>query len=114
TLHPLYSLIAPERARDAAISLHEQAKASGGRFSKWPIATGEAGTMIGASAEVVIADAYLKGITDFDAMGAYDMLRSAAMDPNAPAGARGGRDAVVDYMQYGYVPATHGAPVSVT
>ena len=54
--------------------------------------------MIGASAEIVLADAYLKGVTGFDAEGAYQILRAAAMDPTAPPGGRGGRDQVVPYM----------------
>ena len=114
TLHPLYSLIAPDRARDAVISLHEMAKA-GGFFPKWPIATGEAGTMIGSSAEVVVADAFIKGIKDFDAEGAYSILRAAAMDPSAPPGGRGGRDRVEPYMAHGYIPLGAGrGPVSLT
>jgi predicted alpha-1,2-mannosidase len=104
TLNPLYDLIAPDRARDVARSLVAMANASG-FFPKWPIATGEAGTMIGASAEIVLADAYVKGVTDFDAEGAYQILRAAAMDPSTPPGGRGGRDAVVPYLTLGYVPS---------
>jgi predicted alpha-1,2-mannosidase len=114
TLHPLYCLIAPDRALDAIRSLHEKAK-QGGFFPKWPIATGEAGTMIGSSAEVVLGDAYAKGVTGFDADGAYAMLRAAAMDPTAPPGGRGGRDHVEAYMATGYVPAdVTGSSVSWT
>lgn len=114
TLHPFYSLVAPELARDSVRSLHEKAKESG-FFPKWPIATGEAGTMIGASAELVLADAYLKGVTDFDADGAYGILRAAAMDPTAPPGGRGGRDRVEPYMKLGYVPSSTGnGSVSMT
>ena len=107
TLNPMYSLIAPDRALNSVASLVEKAKESG-YFPKWPIATGEAGTMIGASAEVVLADAYLKGVTGFDAEGAYQILRAAAMDTTAPPGGRGGRDQVVPYMMYGYVPSDTG------
>jgi predicted alpha-1,2-mannosidase len=111
TLHPLYDLIAPVEALDSVISLHEKAK-QGGFFPKWPIATGEAGTMIGASAEIVVADAWIKGITGFDAEGAYQILRAAALDPVAPAGGRGGREQVEAYMKLGYVPAPMGGSVS--
>src|SRR4029077_18361718 len=65
TLHPLFDLVAPDRATDAVQSLLAMAKASG-YFPKWPIGAGESGTMIGASAEVVVADAYVKGIRGFD------------------------------------------------
>ena len=114
TLHPLYALIAPELSLDSVLSLHEKAKESG-FYPKWPIATGEAGTMIGASAELVVSDAYQKGVTGFDADGAYTILRAAAMDPQAPPGGRGGRDQVEPYMMLGYVPASTGnVSVSLT
>ena len=114
TLAPLYCLIAPDRALDAIRSLHEKAK-QGGFFPKWPIATGEAGTMIGSSAEIVLGDAYAKGVTAFDAEGAYAMLRAAAMDATPPPGGRGGRDHVEAYTASGYVPAdTTGGSVSWT
>lgn len=103
TLHPLYDLLAPDRARDAAASLVAMAKARGS-FPKWPLGDGESGTMIGASAEVVLADAYVKGIRGFDAEGAYQILRAAAMDASEPPGGRGGRGQVGAYMKLGYVP----------
>ena len=114
SLNPLYCLIAPDRAADSIRSLHEKAK-QGGFFPKWPIATGEAGTMIGSSAEVVLGDSYARGVTAFDAEGAYAMLRAAAMDPKPPPGGRGGRDHVEAYLASGYVPAdTTGGSVSWT
>jgi len=113
TLDPLYALIAPARALDTVKSLTAMGKAAG-YFPKWPIATGEAGAMIGASAEVVLADAYLRGVTDFDAEGAYEILAAAAMSTTTPAGGRGGRNNVLPYMQLGYVPASVGVSVSWT
>ncbi len=104
TLAPLLDLVAPERALDQVQSLVAMSRASG-FFPKWPIGDGEAGTMIGASAEVVLADAYVKGVRGFDAEGAYQTLRAAAMGATDPPGGRGGRDRVVPYMQLGYVPA---------
>jgi predicted alpha-1,2-mannosidase len=113
TLDPLYALIAPARALDTVKSLTAMGEAAG-YFPKWPIATGEAGTMIGASAEVVLADAYLRGVTGFDAEGAYAILRAAAMAETTPDAGRGGRNNVLPYMQLGYVPASVGASVSWT
>ena len=114
TLNPLYSLIAPSRARDVARSLVEMGKEAN-RFPKWSLADGDANSMVGAGAEVVLADAWLKGITDFDAKGAYAILRAAAMEMVEPAkGGRGGREDVVPYMQYGYIPSTSDGKVSVT
>ncbi len=113
TLHPLYSLLAPEQARDAVRSLHEMARETG-HFPKWPLAGGDGGSMIGANAEIVVADAYLKGVRDFDAQGAYSVLRGAALDAVTPAGGRGGREQVVPYMKMGYVTADDTGTVSLT
>jgi predicted alpha-1,2-mannosidase len=113
TLNPLYDLIAPGPARNVVQSLTAMGKAAG-YFPKWPIATGEAGTMIGASAEVVLAHAYVNGVTDFDAEGAYQILRAAAMGSAEPKAGRGGRNEVVPYMSLGYVPASVGSSVSWT
>src|SRR5262249_25625832 len=88
---------------DSVQSLYDKAT-QGGFFPRWPIAWGEAGTMIASSAEVVVADAWVKGVTGFDGEGAYQVLRAAAMDPTAPPGGRGGREHVEAYMKYGYVP----------
>ena len=111
TLVPFLDLVAPERALDQVQSLVAMSKAAG-FFPKWPIGDGEAGTMIGASAEVVLADAYVKGIRGFDAEGAYQTLRAAAMSTTTPAGGRGGRDQILPYMQLGYVPGTEADPAS--
>lgn len=105
TREPLMHLLDPVRSLDTVQSLVAMSNAAG-FFPKWPIGDGEAGTMIGASAEVVLADAYARGIRGFDAEGAYQTMRAAAMDTTAPPGGRGGRDQVVPYMQLGYVPAT--------
>ena len=83
-----------------------------GFFPKWPIATGESGVMLGASAEIVLADAYLKGVTDFDAAAAYAILRAAALGAEAPAAGRGGRGDVDEYLDLAYVPASRDRSAS--
>lgn len=114
TLHPLYHLVYPESGRDAVRSLVAMAEV-GGFFPRWPIATGEAGTMVGASAEIVIADAYVKGIRDFDAQFAYDLMRAAAMDETPPPGGRGGRGEVELYIaQGGWLPSSVSRSVGKT
>jgi len=110
---PLYAWLAPDSARDAARSLFGFDSGLGA-YPKWPLAIGETGTMLGASAEVVIADALLRGVPDSGAADAWPTLRAAAMDPTAPPGGRGGRQDVEAYMQYGYVPDTAGRSVSET
>jgi predicted alpha-1,2-mannosidase len=113
TVHPFYALLTPDRALDAVRSLHAFAEASG-FYPKWPLATGDARTMVGASAEVVLADAWMRDVRDFDVEGAYAIARAAAMDVEEPPGGRGGRDAVVPYMDLGWVPAERNGSVSVT
>lgn len=112
TLHPLYAIFAPESALASVRSLTEMGKVSG-FFPIWPLATGESDVMLGASAEIVLADAYMKGITDFDATAAYDIMRAAAMNADAPAAGRGGRSDVRPggYLDLGYVPMSpNGKP----
>ncbi len=113
TVSSLYAWLAPESARDQARSLVGFGEGLGA-YPKWPIAIGEAGTMLGASSEIVIADAVARGITDVAADVAWPRLRAAAMDLTTPPGGRGGRGDVVDYMNLGYVPLTGGRSVSTT
>ncbi len=114
TLHPLYDLLAPEVASDAVRSLAAMADALG-FFPKWPIATGESGVMLGASAEIVLADAVIKGALDVDeAAAGYAVLRAAALDAEAPAAGRGGRGDVDEYLDLGYVPASRDRSASTT
>ncbi len=113
TVHPLYAWLAPESARDAARSLVAFGEGLG-IYPKWPLAIGETGVMLGASAEIAIADAVLRGVPGVEAERAWPGLRAAAMDATAPAAGRGGRDRVESYMQLGYVPVTEGRSVSTT
>jgi len=113
TLNPLYHLLAPELGNDVSASLFEMAKLDGA-FPKWTLATSDAGSMIGASAEVVLADAYVKGLRGFDAEGAYQFMRVAALNPD-PSTRRGGRSESQEYLTLGYVPADlHGSSVALT
>ena len=113
TLAPLYAWLAPDSARDQARSLVAFGDEVG-FVPRWPIATGEAGTMLGASGEIVIADAHLRGVTGIGVELAWPRLRAAAMDLITPPGGRGGREHVEPYMTYGYAPSTVGRSVSVT
>jgi predicted alpha-1,2-mannosidase len=113
TTHPLYALVAPEVARDAVHSLIAMAEQSG-EFPKWPLATGDSGSMIGAPAEIVIADAYLRGVRDFPVQDVYRRMRAAALDPTPPAAGRGGRENFETYARLGYVTAEQSGSVSRT
>ena len=112
TVQPLYAWLAPASARDSARSLVAFGEGIG-IFPKWPLATGETGTMLGASAEIAIADATLRGI-DVDAATAWPLLRAAAMDPTPPATGRGGRGGVEPYLDLAYVPRDGGSGRTVS
>lgn len=113
TVAPLYAWLAPDSARDQARSLVGFGDGLGA-YPKWPLATGETGTMLGASSEIVIADAVLRGVPNAGGDLAWPRLRAAAMDPVAPVGGRGGRADVEAYMTNGYLPRSFGRSVSVT
>jgi predicted alpha-1,2-mannosidase len=100
TVHPLYALVAPDSAADAVNSLVRQAQARGGAFTRWPLGTGETGTMIGSPADIVIADAALRGVSGPDYEAAWKLLRPPAL--GMPAGARSGGPS---YATLGFVPA---------
>ena len=112
TLHPLLTLIVPDRAADMAQSLTRMAE-QGGAMPRWPMGIGYTGSMIGSSADCVIADAYVKGATGFDVESAYGAVRMTATGPRPP-GTGGGRDNIEDYLRYGYVPAPLDGSVSKT
>ena len=62
----------------------------------WSFGSNETWCMIGYHAVAVIADAYLKGIRNFDAEAAFAAMKASAT--YAPYGGLGA------YMKYGYVP----------
>jgi predicted alpha-1,2-mannosidase len=116
TVHPLYAWLAPDSAHDSTHSLVTLGEALGG-CPRWPIAIGESGTMLGASCDIAVADAMVKGIARGDATfeaRAWTLLREAAMAPASPPLGRGARDHVEIYMQLGYVPSSVGRSVSHT
>jgi predicted alpha-1,2-mannosidase len=106
---PLLTILEPKR--DAAIiraMLH--AYDEGGFLPKWPN-PGETNVMIATHGDAVIADAYAKGIRDFDAAKAYAALRQDATEKGA--GAFEARSGIEDYIRLGYVPYDRGVRESV-
>ena len=63
TVGPLYAWLAPDSARDQARSLVGFGEGLGA-YPKWPLAIGETGTMLGASSEIMMADAVARGVPD--------------------------------------------------
>ncbi len=65
TLHPLMSLVYPDRALDFAKTLLAMRR-DHGKLVRWPLATNETGTMVGTPAAIILADTVLRGVQGFD------------------------------------------------
>lgn len=104
TTHPLYSLIAPREHRDMLKSLEAMVK-QGGALPRWPSGAGYTNCMFGTPGDMLVSEAYQKGIRDFDAEAVYAAVRQTALI-GVPAGSRfGGRQGLQEYLQYGYCPS---------
>ena len=93
--HPLYTITTPDRVDDminSFIAFYEQH----GRLPVWNMWGSETDMMIGYHSVPVIADAYLKGIGDFDAEKALEACVATANSDNY----RG----IGFYKEKGYVP----------
>ncbi len=77
--HPWLTLVAPEHVDGMMQALLEMYR-EGGWLPKWPNPS-YTGIMIGAPAEVVLAEAYVKGFKGFDLALAYEAVRKNATVP---------------------------------
>lgn len=75
--HPLYNIIHRERSKDFIKTFLAQYQ-SGGRLPVWELASNETDCMIGYHSVSVIADAYAKGIRDFDLTLAAEAMQKSA------------------------------------
>jgi predicted alpha-1,2-mannosidase len=104
-LHPLLTILDPQRSQDMAQSLVAKGQQGGWIpiFPGWNSYTAE---MIGDHDVEMIVDAYAKGIRGFDVEEAYRlMLQNATKTPPPALYADGrGRRALASYLQYGYIP----------
>lgn len=93
--HPLFTLVQPNIVDDLVNSLlaaYEQQ----GKLPVWHLQGNETNTMVGYHSIPVIADAYLKGFTGFDAERAFEAMKTSALLDE-----RG-----LDYVkEMGYIPA---------
>ena len=104
TVHPLYTLIAPKDQRDMVVSLVTMAK-QGGWLPRWPSGCGYTNSMLGTPADIVISEAWQKGIRDFDVQTAYAAIRRTALNSTPSGAAFSGREGVAYFKQYGFYPA---------
>ena len=104
TIHPLFTLIAPADQRDMVVSLIKMCE-QGGVLPRWPSGYGYTGSMLGASADIVIAETYLKGITDFDVETAYQAMKKAALATDIPKEGFKPRENMKECLEYKYCPS---------
>ena len=104
TLHPLFTLIDAKNQRDMLVSLEKMSK-QGGFLPRWPSGYGYTGSMLGASADIVIAGSYLKGIRDFDVEAVYQTARRTALDIDTISRNFTPRRGATEYLEYEYCPA---------
>ncbi len=112
TTHPLFVLLMRDRQADFLLSLTRMAK-EGGSLPKWALATGYTGSMVGSSADVVIGDSVVNGMTDFDVEAVYEVMRAVATGPSPGNGPS--RDGVATCIEHEYCPDDEvGGSVSKT
>ena len=105
-LHPLLTLIEPERSGDMMNSLVAKAQ-DGGWMPIFPCWNSYTAAMIGDHCAVAIGDASVKGIGGFDLAEAYRYLRKNAFEcPSDFSEYKNGmgRRALESYLKYGYIP----------
>ncbi|MEN8157458.1 MAG: GH92 family glycosyl hydrolase [Bacteroidota bacterium] len=104
-LHPLFTIVDQQRTLDFIRSLLAKYE-DGGRLPMWPLAGNYTDDMLGYHAVSVIADAYMKGIRDFDVELAYEAVKhTAELD----------RLGLKYYKRIGYLPCDRqGESVSKT
>ncbi len=96
-LHPLFTILQPERAADMINSMLAHYSQSVHKLLPvWSHFGNENWCMIGYHAVPVIVDAYMKGIRGFNAEKALEACVSSATHQNY--------DGIGAYMKYGYVP----------
>lgn len=111
-LHPFKVITEPKRSADMMQSLVDKGK-QGGWLPIFPCWNSYTAAMIGDHCIAAIADAAVKGVTDFDIDGAYQLMRQNAFD--SPADSiqyrdGKGRRALSSYLRYGYIPLEDSVP----
>ncbi len=89
TTWPAYSLLTPRKAGELADGFVQQYR-DGGWISRWS-SPGYANLMTGTSSDVAFADAFVKGVKDFDAKAAFEaaVKNATVAPPSAGVGRKG-------------------------
>jgi predicted alpha-1,2-mannosidase len=100
----LLSILVPERAADMARSLLADA-AQSGCLPRWPYANGQSMTMVGDSADPILASAAAFGAGGFDTAAALAaMVKGASGACESANGDYLERQGLAEYLRLGYVP----------
>ncbi len=100
----LLALLVPERASEMMRSLLADAEQSG-CLPRWSYANGQSMTMVGDSADPILASAAAFGAGDFDRQAALDAMLEGALAPCRSAnGEYLQRQGLAEYLALGYVP----------
>ncbi len=111
-LHPLLTILDPDRERDMVKSLIAKGE-QGGFLPIYPAWNSYTSEMTGDHADAVIADAWAKGIRGFDMEAAYRLMRhnaTASPATHAEYVDGRGRRALDSYLKYGYIPLEDTVP----
>ncbi|MBN9624590.1 MAG: glycoside hydrolase family 92 protein, partial [Actinobacteria bacterium] len=101
---PLLALLEPRRASDMVQSLLADAEQSG-CLPRWPYANGQSMTMVGDSADPIIAGAAAFGADHFDRAAALAaMLRGATAPCESANGEYLERQGLAGYLKLGWIP----------
>ncbi|MBE9469273.1 MAG: GH92 family glycosyl hydrolase [Bacteroidetes bacterium] len=93
--HPLFTIIDRKRTNNFIKTfLHQYT--NGGKLPVWELAGNYTGCMIGYHSVSVIADAYLKGIKNYDENLAFEAMKHSAMSDELGLKA---------YKKYGFIPS---------
>ncbi|MBM3405642.1 MAG: glycoside hydrolase family 92 protein, partial [Bacteroidetes bacterium] len=103
--HPLYTILDQKRTVDFIQTFIRQYE-EGGLLPVWELGANETWCMIGYHAVPVIADAYMKGIRDYDAEKAFEACLNSARKDHL---------GLASYKKYGYIQGfDEGESVSKT
>ena len=92
--HPLYTIIEQKRTNDFINTLLAKYD-EGGIMPIWDLSANYTGCMIGYHAVPVIADAYLKGIKDYDVEKAFEPMKHSATRDKL---------GLKSYKEFGFIP----------
>jgi len=104
-LHPLFTIVQQDLTNDlinSMLNIYDQ----GGLLPVWELAANETWCMIGYHSIPVIADAYMKGIREYNVEKAFEAMKKSAVQDH---------HGLRYYKQFGYIPADkEGESVSKT